>query len=155
MLTMEEYDALRDVCDGFRGRAERDARVRVSVLKVVVFGSRCCERRMSVKCIKLREEDSDDVSGDSEAFVNSILSEGRLDDEYLQRINAPGHRASHYEQGSGVTLVADALDEVSSDASNLSALLREFRGAVEKVLPGRFRWFRDDSLHVTVRGLVQ
>ena len=83
-----------------------------------------------------------------------MLSEGRRDEEYLNRVNAPGHRACHYEQGSGVTLVADALEGNTSDVSDLTALLLEFRSAVEKILPGRFRWFRDDSLHVTVRGLV-
>jgi hypothetical protein len=154
-LTMEEYEVLRDVCDGFRGRAERDARVRASELKVVVFGSRCCERRVSVKRVKLRpEECGEEASRESVALVESVLSEGRRDEEYLNRVNAPGHRACHYEQGSGVTLVADALEGNTSDVSDLTALLLEFRSAVEKILPGRFRWFRDDSLHVTVRGLV-
>lgn len=110
---------------------------------------------MSVKRVKLRpEECGEEASRESVALVESVLSEGRRDEEYLNRVNAPGHRACHYEQGSGVTLVADALEGNTSDVSDLTALLLEFRSAVEKILPGRFRWFRDDSLHVTVRGLV-
>jgi hypothetical protein len=34
------------------------------------------------------------------------------------------------------------------------ACLAEFRKKVDEALPGMYVWFSDDSLHVTLRGLV-
>ena len=36
----------------------------------------------------------------------------------------------------------------------LPEALAQFRGAVDAALPGMYVWFSDDSLHVTLRGLV-
>lgn len=53
---------------------------------------------MSVKCVKLcLEECGEEVLRESVVFVEFVLSEGRRDEEYLNRVNASGYRACYYE----------------------------------------------------------
>lgn len=62
------------------------------------------------------------------------------------------HRWKHYsQQAVGVTLAAFWAD--SPDRERAVQWLRRFQQAVDKAFPGYFRWFPEDSLHVTVRGI--
>ena len=58
-----------------------------------------------------------------------------------------GGREPHYRDDAfGATLVARL--------RRAPGAVAEFRAAVDAALPGMYAWFRDDSLHVTLRGLV-
>lgn len=145
-MTVDERRALMASMEAFKDEARR-VEVVVRELAVVVFGSRCCERRLSVKTVTLREGDGKgDVSDESRAAVEKVFAEAEAED-YLERINRPGHRSGHYESGAGVTLVCDCGDVIGE-------LVRRFREEVDAILPGRYRWFDRDALHITVRGLV-
>lgn len=50
--------------------------------------------------------------------------------------------------------VVDVFEGNIFDVFDLIVLLFEFWSVVEKILLGRFRWFRDDFLYVIVRGFV-
>lgn len=68
-------------------------------------------------------------------------------DEYLPRVQQPGGRVTHYRgPAKGVTLVARLASVPKS--------IQKFRKLVDQQFPGRFLWFDDSSLHVTIRGLV-
>lgn len=145
-MTVDERRALMALMEAF-GREARRVEVTVRELAVVVFGSRCCERRLSVKRVPLGEGDGNgDVSDESRAAVERVFADAEAED-YLERINQPGHRSSHYESGAGVTLVCDCGDIIGD-------IVHRFREEVDAILPGRYRWFDRDALHITVRGLV-
>lgn len=147
-LTKEELEALRGLCLQFDARA-RDVEVDVNRVKAVVFANRCCEERLTVKAIKLSHTDDTGSSAITQTRlqeVEDVLAETSADD-YIDRVNAPGHRSDHYSTGSGVTLVIDV-------GSKISELVREFRESVDVILPGAYSWFATKSLHCTVRGLV-
>lgn len=147
-LTKEELEALQSLCEKFDARA-RDIEVDVNRVKAIVFANRCCEERLTVKAIKLSHTDDLNSSAISQTRlqeVEDVLGETSAED-YIERVNAPGHRSDHYSTGSGVTLVIDV-------GSKISELVREFRDSVDAVLPGAYSWFATKSLHCTVRGLV-
>lgn len=148
-LSKTEYRALREVCETFDARV-RDAEVEVKSIKAVVFANRCCEERLTVKTIHLtRAIDggrSSEISATRIREVEDVLRETEAED-YIERVNAPGHRWDHYRSGSGVTLVIDV-------GYRISELVREFREKVDEILPGAYVWFATKSLHITVRGLI-
>ena len=147
-MSREEYDALRAAIGKFR-EAVTEARADVDELKVVVFGARCCEKRLSVrKMVRFESGDADECAIDEEsrAYVDKVVKEGDAVD-YVERVNQPGHRESHYCSGAGVTLVQDCGDTIGR-------LVDAFRAEVDAILPGRYRWFNRECLHITIRGLV-
>ena len=85
--------------------------------------------------------------------VDRVLSEWDDVAEYLPRVNAPGSRISSYREASpaGATLVSFL--RLSEEPGELARLLTAFRQAVETLLPGRYAWLSDESLHCTVRAL--
>ncbi len=115
--------------------------------------------------------------------VQQVLGEWKDAESYLARANAPGSRIDSYRAASpsGTSLVCflrppggahrppPATDtegaeemEVEADEEDerehlaLRGLLEAvaaFRSAVEELLPGRFAWLADESLHCTVRTL--
>lgn len=147
-LCAAEYEKLRRLCEEFENAAKQ-LRVKAHRLSVVVFASRCCERRMSVKNIDIPGDELDvysEVSEDSLRLVEDVLKETEAA-EYLEYVNSAGHRAAHYDSGSGVTLVQDC-------GETLQSFVEEFKAKVDELLPGVYRWFDTNALHVTVRGLV-
>ena len=66
---------------------------------------------------------------------------------YLERTCAPGHDIAHYrEDQAGWSMVVHV-------GSYFHAYISALREAIEHALPGRYAWFHESSLHVTVRGL--
>mmetsp|Transcript_20046 Transcript_20046/g.43459 ORF Transcript_20046/g.43459 Transcript_20046/m.43459 type:complete len:455 (-) Transcript_20046:20-1384(-) len=112
--------------------------------------------------------------------VNSVVGEWSSSslEEYLPKVNQPGSRMNSYRQSllpmalkgsestntaatttptngagiGGATCVA-FLDDPSSSFSRLRQILIEFRIAVDLEFPGRYAWFAEKSLHVTLRSL--
>ena len=81
--------------------------------------------------------------------VRGVLDEWSDLETYLPRVNAPGSRISSYREASpqGSALVAFI------GTSELRELVAQFRSAVDALLPGRYAWLDDASLHCTVRAL--
>lgn len=149
-LRTEELNVLRTSCEKF-AEAVKEVRVALNRAKVVVFASRCCERRLSVRTLEMASGNVDNVdasvvSDANRDIVEDILRAGNAA-SYIDDVNRPGHRANHYENGAGVTLVVDCGETIGD-------LVDKFRAEVEARLPGRYRWFDTNSLHITIRGLV-
>ena len=149
-LRTEELNVLRTSCEKF-AEAVKEVRVALNRAKVVVFASRCCERRLSVRTLEMASGNVDNVdasvvSDANRDIVEDILRAGNAA-SYIDDVNRPGHRANHYENGAGVTLVVDCGETIGD-------LVDKFRAEVEARLPGRYRWFDTNSLHIAIRGLV-
>ena len=93
--------------------------------------------------------DDSEPSDAEQARVRGVLDEWSDLETYLPRVNAPGSRISSYREASpqGSTLVAFI------GASELREVVAPFRSAVDALLPGRYAWLDDASLHCTVRAL--
>lgn len=79
-------------------------------------------------------------------MVDEFADEQRLDN-YWVHASKDGNRENHYRD----TALGAAL--VHFLGTNKPAAIANFIARVEAELPDMYAWFRDPSLHVTVRGL--
>ena len=90
--------------------------------------------------------------------MRGVLDEWSDMQAYLERVNAPGSRIGSYREASpeGSTLVAflGSGTGAAGSPSEVGTLLSAFRSAVDALLPGRYSWLDDSSLHRTVRALA-
>ena len=101
-------------------------------------------------------EDNDNTPSEAErSRVDGVLSEWDDLPAYLPRVNAPGSRIGSYREGSpsGATLAGFLELARSAEGGELLSGLGAFRAAVDELLPGRYAWLADESLHCTVRAL--
>ncbi|GMH39638.1 hypothetical protein BSKO_07536 [Bryopsis sp. KO-2023] len=149
----------RDVSEGLTAIVPEDLTVLVENLSVVVYECRSLERKISKKTIPLQMPA--DLSIPSEEQLQNaerVVAES-ADKDYWFFASRDGSRESHYQgTGMGVTLAHElaAFSSVDGDGKMpaLKGVLRKFRERVEKDLPGMYTWFAEESLHVTIRGLI-
>ena len=127
--------------------------VSVRDLSVVVYQCRSLERVLSEQVISLRGHTSRAAPAPLEAnAVNAVVEafDGPEDaDSYFFHAARDGSREMHYRETKfGVTLAARV-------GGKLPPAVAAFRDAVDAALPGMYVWFDDQSLHCTVRGLVE
>ena len=118
---------------------------------MVLFQCRSLERVLSEHVVSFRDgdRDRDRPSRDETAVVDAVLRESSREclGRYWPLASRDGGREPHYRDDTfGATLVARLKKPPPAVA--------EFRAAVDAALPGMYAWFHDDSLHVTLRGLV-
>lgn len=154
-LALEELEALHAVCERHSEAARASTwRARPAAASAVVFACRSIERVLSRKDhpfapdTKGREAE-EEVAGEAQrAIVRGVLAECRGDalGEYLPKVNRPGNREAHYRDAHAeATLVCFV---------GAAPFLDAFRAEVDRVLPGRYAWFDDSSLHATLRSLT-
>ena len=147
-LSLAELTSLRALCEEHASQLR--LRVPVSSLSFVSYDQRGLESVRERSDVALGSAVDDSEPSDAEqARVRGVLDEWSDLETYLPRVNAPGSRIGSYreESPSGVTLVAFV------GASELRELVAQFRSAVDALLPGRYAWLDDASLHCTVRAL--
>lgn len=159
-LTTAELSSLRDLCAQHAERlrhAGNDALVPVDGLSIVRYTQRGLEPAGApiIRDLALASPRDDTApSAEESARVMTTLNEWNGDalSGYLAGANRAGSRVSSYRGGSphGVTLVAFARLRESA----LAALIRNFQRDVDATLPGRFAWLDEESLHITLRGLI-
>ena len=139
--------------EGVEGVAASPGCVPVDGLSVVLFQCRSLERVLSEHVVSFRNDgivrDRDRPSRDETAVVDAVLRESSREclEKYWPLAARDGGREPHYRDDKfGATLVARLRRPPRAVA--------EFRAAVDAALPGMYAWFHDDSLHVTLRGLV-
>ena len=168
-LTLEELARLRALCVE-HASGLFDLRVPLTSLSLVKYKARGLEAGPERKCsvipltastravgsssssITSPPLHNDQPSEEEASRVSSVLSEWSDLDEYLPKVNAAGSRMSTYREASpsGSTLVSFL---ELRPASELAKRLNAFRLAVEALLPARYAWLSDESLHCTVRAL--
>jgi hypothetical protein len=150
-LTPSELATLQQLCAAFP--LATAPLVSVTRLRLVLFACRSLERVVASTQLALAA-DADEASAgaDSRARAAATLAEfdaARLGD-YWFHVARDGGREGHYRgDARGATLVAP-LPAAAVAACGVAA----FRAAVDDALPGRWAWFADESLHVTVRALL-
>ncbi len=147
-LSLAELTSLRALCEDYA--SQLSLRVPVSRLSFVSYAQRGLESVRERSDVALGSAVDDGEPSDAEqARVRGVVDEWSDLEAYLPRVNAPGSRISSYREASpqGSTLVAFI------GASELRELVAQFRSAVDALLPGRYAWLDDASLHCTVRAL--
>ena len=147
-LSLAELTSLRALCDEYASKLS--LRVPVQRLSFVSYAQRGLEsvRERSDVALGSAVDDSEPSDAERER-VRGVLDEWSDLETYLPRVNAPGSRIGSYREASpqGSTLVAFI------GALELRELVAQFRSAVDALLPGRYAWLDDASLHCTVRAL--
>ena len=147
-LSLAELTSLRALCE--EHASQLSLRVPVSSLSFVSYDQRGLESVRERSDVALGSAVDDSEPSDAEqAHVRGVLDEWSDLEAYLPRVNAPGSRIGSYRESSpqGSTLVAFV------GTSELRELVALFRSAVDALLPGRYAWLDDASLHCTVRAL--
>jgi hypothetical protein len=147
-LSLAELTSMRALCEEHASKLS--LRVPVSSLSFVSYDQRGLESVRERSDVALGSAVDDSEPSDAEqARVRGVLDEWLDLETYLPRVNAPGSRIGSYREASpqGSTLVAFV------GASELRELVAQFRSAVDALLPGRYAWLDDASLHCTVRAL--
>ena len=148
-LTLAELTRLRALCEDHASQLA-SLRVPVSSLSFVSYDQRGLESVRERSDVALGSAVDDAEPSDAERErVRGVLDEWSDLETYLPRVNQPGSRISSYREASpqGSTLVAFI------GASELREVVAPFRSAVDALLPGRYAWLDDASLHCTVRAL--
>ena len=166
-LSVVELEALRAVCKRMAPLIRHDRRrpsswlLRVNALHFSLYGDRAQRASTRLATIPLsfgaatrRGAEVEFASSEASAHARDVsrpFLEGDLA-EYHPKV-ANGHRIEHYMAPfQGASLVAFWCHDGAECAPPwLARLRREFDAAA----PGKFRWFDDGDLHVTLRGLFQ
>lgn len=123
--------------------------MRVEALHLVELHCRSMERvgRRAVLPLGGGVDDGK-VPAEHRAVVNEVLTQWRREGlaRYVPELMRTEYRESHYRRA------YRELSLVVAVGASFPCMDR-FRDAVERRLPGRYAWFRPDSLHVTVRSL--
>ena len=147
-LSLAELTSLRALCE--EHASQLSLRVPVSSLSFVSYDQRGLESVRERSDVALGSAVDDAEPSDAERErVRGVLDEWSDLETYLPRVNVPGSRISSHREASpqGSTLVAFI------GTSELRELVAQFRSAVDALLPGRYAWLDDASLHCTVRAL--
>ncbi|GIL55474.1 hypothetical protein Vafri_11033 [Volvox africanus] len=167
-LTPEQLERLNVICKEESAKLSQEAdeqAVLVDQLTVVFYGCRCLERRLLEHVVPLHPTaplDPRPVEVSELERVRDVVSEADSP-AYWFLASKDGNRESHYRSSYlGVTLVHDLAvfqDGASTRAaakygSDLPGIVGAFRDRVEAEMPGLYRWFKDSSLHSTVRALM-
>lgn len=161
VLNEEEYMKLFNICKSFSDKLCK--LVRISCISNVSFNCRSLENISSVDHIFLLGKSENVSLEEDRLIVDRVLAEmyDATALTYLDKINQPGNRNSHYSDN----FKEDTLCAFVSQNRELSAVenqsafdtlfkhMEDFQKAVEVALPGKYRFFSKNSLHVTIRSL--
>lgn len=157
-LSWDDALKLRQICDQFKPKLQ-GIKLEVDSLSIVLFHCRSLERRLSTEVVPLKDPRDTEVSSidhskknvsDHAKFVVNTMdqfSSARLL-EYWPNLQNKGNRESHYRAPFiEATLVFDIV--------SVPDVIGEFRRAVDDKLQDLYCWFKDESLHMTVRALAR
>eukprot|EP01134_Creolimax_fragrantissima_P004787 CFRG4787T1 len=148
-LSLDELRRLRMMCLEYNKLVTNRYEVLVDSISLVEFQTRNLEKIFSKKDIALPDNGkppSSQVLEDAQETVNSVLSQffDSTDEAYLPFLETDKNRSCDYRKDNhGVTMV--------HFLGALSPEVAAFRNAIDFALPGRYDWFTDESLHITVR----
>ena len=169
-LSMDELTNLRALCLA-RGPIAMETAVRVEKLSFVRYTQRGLEpvqsrQRIDIALGTAGVAGAGATAAPSATTAGEMPSEEELErvrgvlhewddlDDYLPKVNAPGSRIGSYrhESPSGSTLVA-FLEGGAAPAALFEAV-GELKAAVDAMLPGKYAWLDEASLHCTIRALA-
>ncbi|KAJ3329269.1 hypothetical protein HDU76_008256 [Blyttiomyces sp. JEL0837] len=157
-LTLDELKLLSTLCTTYSTRLQQQHEFKLPIksLSFVEFACRSLESIVFRGDVDLMGHaasggvggDLDVISQDQQDIVNKVLGESDPIEEYFKMVDRLGYRINHYrEPCAQSTLVSFWKPSISE----IPSILNKFRNAVDQLLPGKYHWMNDDSLHVTVR----
>jgi len=149
-LTVDEIVLLREATESASVCLARGRRsIAVNAVDLVELACRSMEKvRGRVSLPLAGGSDTGAVPAVHRNRVNAVLSQWRREglSRYVPELVRSGFREGHYRRSHReLSLVVSLVEPMPC--------LDRFRSAVEERLPGRYAWFSDESLHVTVRSL--
>lgn len=170
-FTRDELRDLTALCRGFDAQLRALGPVPLARCSVAAFASRSLEHVLCRVDYPLAKEEEDDASPsttrrdgeqeydeDSYEVVRRVVRETDRLDEYIEKVNAPGHRwGGHYDtvwtEATLVCFLADGSAAASPSTSRLLAAVASFREEVDALLPGAYVWMPEEALHLSLRAL--
>lgn len=148
-LDLKQLLKLRKICTEESPTLAASAPNIVDNLSVVLYANCCLEKTITVATTPLALPV--DLSGptmEDAGLVQEVLNEFAAEnvETYHSFTSKAGNRSAHYRNSKvGATLV--------HFLKIVPIGLAEFKARVDAELPGMYDWFKDDSLHITVRAL--
>lgn len=148
--TLSKYElfTLKEICNSYNPELQNDV-IPINTLEIVLYCCRSLEKRLFTESIPLLNpvdtslpppDHLEDVSGIMKQFSKEKLS------DYLPFIQKPGHRESYYQEPCiKATLIYDL--------KKIPTVISQFKDDIDKRLPGMYRWFSNNSLHITIRSI--
>ncbi|CAM6092942.1 unnamed protein product [Calypogeia fissa] len=148
-LTLDQLRTLRQICSEEMQFLSAIEPVVVDNLSVVLYANCCLEKTITVATTPLAfPVDISRPIAEETSLVQDVLNEFAMENVkgYHSFTSKAGNRSAHYRNfRAGATLV--------HFLKAVPTVLDRFRARVDSELPGMYDWFRDDSLHITVRAL--
>ena len=158
-LTLDQLGNLTAICQEFDSELQQIDPITITNCSVVLFSSRSLEH---VLCrVDYAFKTSQDLpSNEQQAYdeesykiVQNVVEETQHLEEYIHKVNAPGHRWKTYNSTHTESTLVCFLNIDDKATCRLLDLLESFRKRVDKLLPDYYHWMSKDSLHLSIRAL--
>ena len=158
-LTLDQLRNLTAICQEFDEELQQMDPITLTNCSVVLFSSRSLEHvlcRVDYTFKTSQDLQRAEQKYDEESYntVNSVIEETQHLEEYIHRVNAPGHRwQTHYNSTHTESTLVCFLNAEDDEATcHLLDILESFRKRVDELLPN-YHWMSQDSLHLSIRAL--
>jgi len=159
-LTLDQLRNLTAICQEFDSELQQIDHITLTNCSVVLFSSRSLEHVLcrvdyAFKTSQdLQSNEQQAYDEESYKIVQNVVEETQHLEEYLHKVNAPGHRwKMHYNSAHTESTLVCFLNTDDKATCRLLDLLESFRMRVDKLLPDYYHWMSKDSLHLSLRAL--
>jgi hypothetical protein len=152
-LSAHEFQAVDEVCVRFGAGFE----LLLDTLSYTKYADRRLRAIIADTEMDLAEDAAsigapgNEVSKEGRALTAKILAETKQP-EYLEKVNAEGHRINHYKERALGSTVVGYWDRAVGDGVAME-WVGGLRAAVDAAAPGKYKWFKDQTLHVSIRAI--
>jgi len=158
-LTLDQLRNLTAICQEFDAKLQQMDPITLANCSVVLFSSRSLEHvlcRVDYAFKRSQDLPSNEQAYDEESYniVKSVVEETQHLEEYIHKVNAPGHRWKiHYNSTHTESTLVCFLNTDDKATCRLLDLLESCRKRVDELLPDYYHWMSQDSLHLSIRAL--
>ena len=158
-LTLDQLRNLTAICQEFDSALQQMDPITLANCSVVLFSSRSLEHvlcRVDYAFKTSQDLQRAEQKYDEESYntVKSVIEETQNLEEYIHKVNTPGHRwKSHYNSTHTESTLVCFLNTDNEATCRLLDILKSFRKRIDKLLPDYYHWMSQDSLHLSIRAL--
>ena len=159
-LTLDQLRNLTAICQEFDSALQQMDPITLANCSVVLFSSRSLEHvlcRVDYAFKTSQDLQSNEQAYDEESYntVENVIAETQNLEEYLHKVNAPGHRwQKHYNTIHTESTLVCFLNTNDKATCRLMDILKSFRKRVDELLPNNsYHWMPQKSLHLSIRAL--
>ena len=159
-LTLDQLRNLTAICQEFDAKLQQIDHITLTNCSVVLFSSRSLEHVLcrvdyAFKTSQdLQSNEQQAYDEESYKILQNVVEETQHLEEYLDKVNAPGHRwQKHYNTKHTESTLVCFLNTDDKAIYRLLDLLESFRKRVDELLPDYYHWMPQKSLHLSIRAL--